>query len=212
MEPMSKTELVTFAIAMLAITNPIGNLAIFASMTGSKSLAEKKKTAFVAGVAITIILLVVTWTGGLLLRAFGINIASFETAGGVIIALMGISMLHAKTSKIHHTKDEQEEAETKDSVAVVPIAIPIVAGPGAITTIIVFTHKYGTLEDKGLISIVCLGIALLLWICFYFSAPVSRALGVSGINIVTRIMGIILTAIAFGMITDGLKSLLPGLA
>lgn len=93
-----------------------------------------------------------------------------------------------------------------------PIAIPIVAGPGAITTIIVNTHKYGTLEDKGLISIVCLGIAVLLWICFYFSAPVSRALGVSGVNIVTRIMGIILTAIAFGMLTNGLKSLMPGLA
>lgn len=209
---MSKAELITFAIAMLAITNPIGNLAIFASLTGDKSLAEKRKTAFVAGVAITIILIVVTWTGGLLLRAFGIDIASFETAGGVIIALMGISMLHAKTSKIHHTEDQEEEAKTKDSVAVVPIAIPIVAGPGAITTIIVNTHKYRTLEDKGLISIVCLGIAVLLWTCFYFSAPVSRALGVSGINIVTRIMGIILTAIAFGMLTNGLKSLMPGLA
>lgn len=209
---MSKAELITFAIAMLAITNPIGNLAIFASLTGDKSLAEKRKTAFVTGVAITIILIVVTWTGGLLLRAFGIDIASFETAGGVIIALMGISMLHAKTSKIHHTEDQEEEAKTKDSVAVVPIAIPIVAGPGAITTIIVNTHKYRTLEDKGLISIVCLGIAVLLWTCFYFSAPVSRALGVSGINIVTRIMGIILTAIAFGMLTNGLKSLMPGLA
>ena len=209
---MSKAELITFAIAMLAITNPIGNLAIFASLTGSASLAEKKKTAFVAGVAITIILIVVTWTGGLLLRAFGIDIASFETAGGIIIALMGISMLHAKTSPIHHSPEEHEDAKTKDSVAVVPIAIPIVAGPGAITTIIVITHKYGTLEDKGLISIVCLGIAVLLWICFYFSAPVSRVLGVSGVNIVTRIMGIILTAIAFGMLTNGLKSLMPGLA
>ena len=209
---MSKAELVTFAIAMLAITNPIGNLAIFASLTANKSPKEKKKTAFVAGLAITIIMILVTWTGGLLLHAFGIDIASFETAGGVIIALMGISMLQAKTSEIHHTKDEHEEAKTKDSVAVVPIAIPIVAGPGAITTIIVNTHKYGTFEDKGLISIVCLGIAALLWLAFFFSAPVSRVLGQSGINIVTRIMGIVLTAIAFGMLTDGLKILLPGLS
>lgn len=124
MEPMSKAELITFAIVMLAITNPIGNLAIFASLTGDKSLAEKKKTAFVAEVAITIILIVVTWTGGLLLRAFGIDIASFETAGGVIIALMGISMLHAKTSKIHHTEDQEEEAKTKDSVSC-PLLSPL---------------------------------------------------------------------------------------
>lgn len=209
---MSKTELITFTIALLAITNPIGNLAIFASLTANNSPEEKKKTAFVASIAITIIMILVTWTGGLLLHAFGIDIASFETAGGVIIALMGISMLRAKTSEIHHTKEEHEQAKTKDAVAVVPIAIPIVAGPGAITTIIVNTHKYGTFEEKGLISIVCLGLAALLWLAFFFSAPVSRVLGQSGINIVTRIMGIVLTAIAFGMLTDGLKILLPGLA
>lgn len=208
---MSKAEIITFTIAMLAITNPIGNLAIFASLTGDKSLQEKRKTAFVAGIAIFIILILVTWTGDLLLRAFGIDIASFETAGGLIIALMGISMLHAKTSGIHHSKEDQENAQTKTSVAVVPIAIPIVAGPGAITTIVVNTHQYSTIEDKVFISCVSIGIALILWLAFYFSAPVSRLLGISGINIVTRIMGIILTAIAFGMMASGFKALFPGL-
>ncbi len=209
---MSFPELTTFFIAMLAITNPIGNLAIFASLTGDKTDSEKKKTAFVAGVAITIILLLVTWTGDLMLRAFGIDVGAFETAGGVIIALMGISMLHAKTSEIHHNKDEREEAKSKDSVAVVPIAIPIVAGPGAITTLIVNSHNYTTIPDKVYISVICVFVSLLLWICFYFSAPVSRLLGVSGVNIVTRIMGIILTAIAFQMIAGGLKSQFPGLS
>jgi len=209
---MSKAEIITFAIAMLAITNPIGNLAIFASLTGNRSPQEKKKTAFVAGTAIIIILIIVTWTGDLLLRGFGIDIASFETAGGLIIALMGISMLHAKTSEIHHNKEEQEDAKSKESVAVVPIAIPIVAGPGAITTIIVNTHTFSTIEDKVYISIVSIGIALILWLAFYFSAPVSRLLGVSGINIVTRIMGIILASIAFGMMASGFKALFPGLA
>lgn len=209
---MSNAELITFTIALLAITNPIGNLAIFASLTGDKTPAEKKKTALTAGVAIIIILILVTWTGDLLLRAFGIDIGSFETAGGVIIALMGISMLHAKTSPIHHTKEEHDDAMTKTSVAVVPIAIPIVAGPGAITTIIVNTHQYQSIEDKVMISGVCIMVAVLLWLCFFFSAPVARLLGVSGINIVTRIMGIVLASIAFGMITSGLKALLPGLA
>lgn len=209
---MSKAEIITFTIAMLAITNPIGNLAIFASLTGDKSLLEKRQIAFVAGIAILIILIIVTWSGDLLLKAFGIDIASFEIAGGLIIALMGISMLHAKTSGIHHTPDEHEDAKTKQSVAVVPIAIPLVAGPGAITTIIVNTHQFPTIEDKVFISCVSIGIALILWLAFYFSAPVSRLLGVSGINIVTRIMGIILTAIAFGMIANGFKALFPGLA
>jgi MarC family membrane protein len=209
---MSEAEIVAFTIAMLAITNPVGNLAIFASLTGNKSLEGKKKTAFVAGSAILIILITVTWTGDLILRGFGIDIASFETAGGLIIALMGISMLHARTSETHHNKEEDKEAKSKDSVAVVPIAIPIVAGPGAITTIIVNTHRFPTIEDKVFISCVSLLIALILWLTFYFSAPVSRLLGVFGINIVTRIMGIILTAIAFGMMASGFKALFPGLA
>ena len=209
---MSKAELITFVIAMLAITNPIGNLAIFASLTGDKTVQEKRKTALVAGIAILIILILVTWTGDLLLRAFGIDIASFETAGGLIIALMGISMLHAKPSPIHHGDKDQADAEAKTNVAVVPIAIPIVAGPGAITTIVVNTHHYHTFDDKLLISAVSIVIALILWIAFYFSAPVSRLMGPSGINIVTRIMGIILASIAFGMMAAGFKALFPGLA
>ena len=209
---MSKAELITFVIAMLAITNPIGNLAIFASLTGDKTVKEKRKTALVAGLAILIILILVTWSGDLILRAFGIDIASFETAGGLIIALMGISMLHAKTSPIHHGEKDQSDAEVKTNVAVVPIAIPIVAGPGAITTIVVNTHHYSTIDDKLMITAVSVIIALILWIAFYFSAPVSRMLGPSGINIVTRIMGIILASIAFGMMASGFKALFPGLA
>lgn len=209
---MTKPEIVTFVIAMLAITNPIGNMAIFASLTGDKTLQEKKHSALIAGIAILIILIIVTWSGDLILKAFGIDIASFETAGGLIIALMGLSMLHAKTSSIHHSKDEADDAKTKTSVAVVPIAIPLVAGPGAITTIVVNTHTYSTIDDKLIISGISIVLGLILWIAFYFSAPVSKLLGVSGINIVTRIMGIILTAIAFGMMASGFKALFPGLA
>jgi len=209
---MSKAEIITFVIAMLAITNPIGNLAIFASLTGDKTTEEKRKTALVAGIAIIIILILVTWSGDLILKAFGIDIASFETAGGLIIALMGISMLHAKPSPIHHGKQDQEDAEAKTNVAVVPIAIPIVAGPGAITTIVVNTHQYSTFEDKLIISAVSIVIAFILWMAFYFSAPVSKMLGNSGINIVTRIMGIILASIAFGMMASGFRQLFPGLA
>lgn len=209
---MTEAQIITFTIAMLAITNPIGNLAIFASLTGDKTVDEKKKTAFVAGLAILIILILVTWSGDLILKAFGIDIASFETAGGLIIALMGISMLHAKPSPIHHGTQDQKDAEAKTNVAVVPIAIPIVAGPGAITTIVVNTHQYSTIDDKLIISGISIAIALILWIAFYFSAPVSRMLGPSGVNIVTRIMGIILASIAFGMMASGFKSLFPGLA
>lgn len=124
---MSNAEIVTFIIAMPAITNPIGNMAIFAGLTGDKTLEEKRHSALVAAIAILIIFILVTWSGDLILKAFGI--ASFETAGGLIIALMGLSMLHAKTSSIHHNADEAEDAKIKTSVAVAPIAIPPVVKP-----------------------------------------------------------------------------------
>jgi len=126
---MSKAEIITFIIALPAITNPIGNMAIFAGLTGDKTLEEKRHSALIAGIAILIILILVTWSGDLILNAFGIDIASFEIAGGLIIALMGLSMLHAKTSSIHHNADEAEDTRTKQSVDVAPMAISIVIKP-----------------------------------------------------------------------------------
>ena len=121
-------------------------------------------------------------------------------------------MLHAKTSEIHHNQEENNEARSKSSIAVVPIATPIVAGPGAITTITINTHRYQDDIDKIYIPGVCVIIAFTLWICFYFSSFFSRILGKSGINIATSIMGIVLSAIAIEMIFDGIKKMLPGLS
>lgn len=204
-------HLVTFAVAMLTITNPIGALAIFAGMTADRSESEKKQTAYKAAFAVAIILLLVTWAGKYLLEMFGITPSGLEVAGGVIIALMGLSMLHSKTSEMSHSKGEGEEAQTKPSIAVVPMAMPIIAGPGGITTVILATHKFPSIEAKLLVSATCVAVAAITWLCLYFAAPISRMLGVAGMNIVTRIMGIVLTAIAFQMLAAGLKKLLPGL-
>ena len=172
---------------MLAITNPLGNLAIFTGLTSDKTEREKKQSTLKASIAIIIILIIVVWSGEYILKIFGLNIPAFETAGGLIILLMSLSMLHAKTSEIHHNQEENNEARSKSSIAVVPIATPIVAGPGAITTITINTHRYQDDIDKIYISGVCVIIAFTLWICFYFSSFFSRILGKSGINIATRI-------------------------
>jgi multiple antibiotic resistance protein len=121
-------------------------------------------------------------------------------------------MLHSKTSDMSQTKGEGEEAQTKPAIAVVPMAMPIIAGPGGITTVILATHKFPSIEAKLLVSATCVAVAAIIWLCLYFAAPISRLLGVAGMNIVTRIMGIVLTVIAFQMFAEGLKKLLPGLA
>ena len=92
------------------------------------------------------------------------------------------------------------------------MAMPIIAGPGGITTVILATHKFPSIDGKLLVSATGVGVAAIIWLCLYFAAPISRMLGVAGMNIVTRIMGIVLTVIAFQMLTAGLKTLLPGLA
>ena len=204
-------DLLTFAAAMLSVTNPVGNLAIFAGLTGGASAQEKRATARVTALAVAAIMLLVVWTGSYLLKAFGVSLPGLQMAGGVIIALMGLSMLRSKTSEMAHTSEEHEEAKSKDSIAVVPMAIPIIAGPGAMTTIVLATHTHHAPMDRAAISGICLGVTAVIWLCLRFAGPVSDRLGVSGVNIVTRVMGIVLTAIALQMLADGLKAALPGL-
>jgi len=205
---MTAAQLTTFAVGMLAVTNPIGNLAIFAGMTAGRTEADRRATAITCAVAVLVIFLVVTWVGDLVLKAFGITVAAFEGAGGLIVLLLGLAMLHSKTSAMHQTAAEADEAEAKDSIGVVPLAIPIVAGPGALTTIIIQGTKFPGIEAKIGMSLVGLAISVLILTAFLASSIISRWLGTAGINIVTRIMGIILAAIGVDMIGSAARGLL----
>jgi multiple antibiotic resistance protein len=210
---LTTAVIINFCVAMLAITNPIGNLGIFLGLTGDKSLQEQRKTAIHAAISIAIILVLVVWIGHMLLGFFGISTAAFESAGALIILLLGLSMMHGgNSSPMHHTQSEHENAKIKDAIAVVPLAIPIVAGPGAITTIIIHSHQFATVSDKLLMSGLCLINALILGVAFYFAPVIGKLLGEAGIKIVTRLMGLILSAMAFDMLGHGLAVLLPGLA
>jgi len=205
---MNTAELTTFAVGMLAVTNPIGNLAIFAGMTAERSDAERRATAIACAVAVLVIFLVVTWVGDLVLKAFGITVAAFEGAGGLIVLLLGLAMLHSRTSAMHQTAAEADEAGEKESIGVVPLAIPIVAGPGALTTIIIQGTKFPGIATKIEMSLVGFGISIVILVAFLASSMISRWLGTAGINIVTRIMGIILAAIGVDMIGSAVRGLL----
>ncbi len=202
-----------FATALFTITNPLGSTALFASMTADLDAAEQRATARQSALAIAIVLLVVLWAGHYLLKFFGITVPALETAGGIIVLGLGLSMLHNQKSPQSHSKEEHAAAEKKDSIAVVPVAIPIVAGPGAITAVLLHSGKIGghLMTMVGL-SAVCVSFGVLFWLCFRYAGKISALVGVNGIAIVTRIMGMVLAAIACTMIANGLKDLLPGLA
>ena len=180
-------------------------------VNGGRDEAQTKRTAWTCAVAVAIILLVVTWTGSLLLDFFGITVDALRAAGGVIVFLIGLNMLNNNKSH-QHTPAEHEDAKSRPSVAVVPLAIPIVAGPGTMATVLVVAHQSPALASRFEITAIVLTLSALIGFLFSFAEPISKRLGESGMGVVTRVMGMILATIAIGMLADGLKGLMPGLA
>ena len=132
-------------------------------------------------------------------------------AGGVIVLLIGLQMLSNK-SEHKGSAAETEDAKSRPSIAVVPLAIPMVAGPGTMATVLVAAQQHPSVLSKVEISIVIMVLAALYGLMFSFATPISKRLGAAGMGVVTRVMGMILAAIAVGMLADGLKGMLPGLA
>lgn len=206
---METAALTTFAAAILTILNPIGNTAIFGSIVGGRPRSEQRAIAIKCAIAVAIILVGTIWIGEEALRLFGVSIDALEAAGGIMISLIAISMLHAKQSGMHAS--DPEDRATGDSVAVVPLAMPIVAGPGAIATVMINTHANHGVAGNIEMSVVCVLAAALVGLCFLLTGALTRLLGHAGMDIVTKFMGMILLAIALGMLASGLKGLMPGL-
>lgn len=203
------TEYLKVLVALLAVTNPLGVAPVFISLTEYHPHPARQRIARIAAVTMTAILLGSLIAGELVLDFFGITMASFRVGGGILIMLIAISMLYAQDSRTRQTADEAVESESRDSVAVVPLSIPLLAGPGAIGTIIVYAHRgMGFTHYLALVlAIVSVGVIVLMAL---LAAPyISKRLGKTGINIVTRIMGLILVAIAVEFIAGGLRELFP---
>ena len=208
---IAEAALTSFIAALFSMMNPIGNVGVFAGMTASRSDDEVRRTAWSSAVAIAVTLLIVTWSGSAVMAFFGITIDSLRAAGGVIVLVIGLHMLFNK-SEHKQSGTELEDARRRGSIAVVPIAIPIVAGPGTMATVLVTAQQHEALLGRAEISIVIIALSALTGLLFSFAKPISGWLGESGMGVITRVMGVVLSAIAMGMLSDGLKALLPGLA
>src|SRR5882672_1915129 len=204
-------EYVKIFVALLVIVNPIGTMPMFLGLTHRHSVADKKRIARVASISVAIVLTVSAVVGEHLLGFFGITIASFRVGGAILILLLAISMMHAATSGERQTPEEAKEAEDKESVAVVPLAIPLLAGPGAISTTIIYAAQRPSLAHLAAVVACCLLVALTTWIALRAATQIGRRLGKIGINVVIRIMGLLLAAVAVEIFASGIVVLLPGL-
>lgn len=208
---MTSTEIFAFVAALFSMMNPIGGVGIFAGMTGEMSSSEASSTARKCAFAAMITLLVVIWAGGEMLKLFGITVDEIRAAGGLIVLLIGLNMLFNKDD--HKTSpDEVTSTDPGDSIAVVPLAIPLVAGPGTMATVLVAAQHHAGLAAKIELSIACAAICVLTGVLFSFAKPIASKLGSSGMAVVSRVMGMVLMAIAAGMLAEGITGMFPALA
>jgi len=196
---------------MIIMMNPLGSLSIFLQLTNKSPLQHQRKTAFKCGISITIIMVITIWIGAQLLDLMGITISSFRFAGGIILLLTGLSMLQSKESPINHTPEDDIAAEERHSIAIVPLALPIIIGPGAISTLVIASNDYPDILLKTWLSAMCVVLALGMFIILFYGAFIGRLVGESVMKVITRIMGMVIMAIAVGMLANGLIGLIPAL-
>lgn len=205
-------EYLKIFIGIFAILNPLGALPLYLSLTAHHTEQDKKYVALTAAKAATIILLVTLFFGELILSFFGISVNSFRVGGGILILLMAISMLHAQTSGAKNTEAERVEASTRESIAIVPLAMPMLAGPGAISSIILYGNRAHDWAHYLIVSAEIMIVGIIIAILMRLSGKIAKQLGQTGMNIITRVMGLILAAISIEFISLGLKGLFPILA
>jgi len=196
-------------ISLFAIVNPFGNAPIFLGLTEGKGAQERKRIALRASLTCVITLLAFIFLGKSVLYLFRVSISSFQIAGGILIFIIGLTMLHAFRLWTKSTPKEEEEALVKEDIAVIPLGIPILSGPGAITTAMILVFQHSGFEGKLIVSISALLTSILAYLILSFSGILLKAVGNTGINILTRLMGLLLTVKAIEFITEGVLSAFP---
>ncbi len=209
--PHSFADYLQIFVSVLTIVNPIGAIPLFIGMTAGDTPHKQRAQARTAAIAVGVIMIVAAWVGEPLLRLFGIGLPAFRVGGGILILLLAISMMYAKSSSLRQTPREQLEAAEKENVAVVPLAMPLLAGPGCISTVILNANHATHLRDKAAMHVGIVLTALIVWLALRSAAPIARLLGQTGINIATRLMGMVLAAISIEFIAAGAGQLFPGL-
>ena len=206
------TEYSRFFIALFVILDPFAAVPIFLALTKTYSANERNHIANLSAVTVLLVLVVAVLTGETLLQTMGTSLASFRVGGGIVLLLMALAMLNGQTGSVRTTPEEEAEAADRDAIAVVPLAIPLMAGPGSISTAIIQMQRSSTEYHGLLVIFTIILVCLLLWLVLRLATVIGKTLGQIGLNIINRLFGLILTAIAVEIMANGLRELFPVLA
>ncbi|MGE5640709.1 MAG: MarC family protein [Clostridia bacterium] len=200
-----------FTVTLLAVLDPFLAVPIFLSVTAGRGHGNRTRLVNAVTVTVFLVLSGAAVFGEGLLKIIGASLPAFQVGGGLVLLLMALSMLNAEAGQIRQTEDEALELESGGRFGVVPLAVPLLAGPGAISTTIIAAQSGGPGHIGVLIGCIAL-IAAVQWIVLRLAEPVGARMGTTGLNIATRLLGLLLAALAIEMMANGLKVLLPGLS
>lgn len=207
----SLTDYLRFTVTLTAVVDPFLAVPLFLSFTAARSDAERRALARVVSITVFAVLAIAVFVGEGLLAAIGASLPAFRVGGGLVLLLMALAMLNAQAGGLRQSREEARELESGDVTGVVPLAIPLLAGPGAISTSIIAAEAGGPVHQA--MVVVCIGIVCLVsWAVLQRAHAIEARLGTTGLNIATRILGLLLAAMAVQTMADGLKELFPGLA
>jgi multiple antibiotic resistance protein len=199
-------------ITLLAIVNPLAIVPFFIHYTQGFSSAQRKRTILTASFSAFIVIAICAILGLQILEFFGISLASFQVGGGLLLLTSALSMLNAQPAEAKVTQEEMDDAAAaRTSVAVVPLTIPLLTGPAAMSTVVIYADQAKTFFQHAALVGYGLVIGLATAICFAAAKPIARFLGQTGINVMTRLMGLILAALSVEVMTAGLIKLFPAL-
>ncbi|WP_298223332.1 MarC family protein [Acidocella sp.] len=206
-----------FLGALFAIMNPFINLPFFLAMTSDRTVAEQRMLALQVVTYTAVMCVAISLAGNLILGFFGISVNAFRVAGGLVLLMIAFSMLNGHPITAHERGDHEKKADPEpggeeDGIAFYPLTFPLIVGPGTIATLIIYMAQARGTGDYTAFAVVLATLIVILLLVLYFAASIGKLLSARMRVIMTRLMGMILAAIAVGMVVDGLKILFPGLA
>ena len=203
-------------ITLMAVVNPLACVPFFIHYTQGFTRAQRQRTILVSSFTAFAVIAASALLGLQILEFFGISLASFQVGGGMLLLTSALSMLNAQPAEARANADEVQDAETRATMgasnAVVPLASPLLTGPATMSTVVIYAEKAKTMLQLGTLVGYGVVIGLATALCFAMAPPIARVMGKTGINVMTRLMGLILAALAVEVMADGFHKLFPVLA
>jgi multiple antibiotic resistance protein len=200
-------------VTLLAIVNPLAIVPFFIHYTRRFSTEQRRRTIVIASFSAFLVIATSALLGLQILEFFSISLASFQVGGGMLLLISSMNMLNAQPAEAkpntHELEDGAEKAAMGASIAVVPLTIPLLTGPATMSTVVIYAEKAQNFLQLGMLVGYGVVIGLATAVCFALAHPIARVLGKTGINVMTRLMGLILAALAIEVMTGGLLKLFP---